>query len=539
MNQCMGQMISMLQHRNHLSHARLDTMNQCMGQMISMLQVEDQIDSLQRAFDEYDYARSHQGNVTDDGLDKLRLAWSEHRLVANSEFDNVDKSVDYFSALLLPMQDFAQSFILVSFDYLIHLHKLDEANYQDAYERTIEAFVQLRSWAEQARDVIKLSISDAMRTLPCKNEQAIENEKNNWNAKFLSTNVYPIDSYIDRLVELNNVFTEDLFSWLGCYKDQWGPLSDRAMVHMKNGVTTTMECYDLCMRNGYSLFALQYPTSGQCFCSNSKAEAMQFGESDKCEGRGTGGGSANDIYQMNGECANGYYPQIGDTPGRGIVDGAGFAEQVHNCNECAKLCSDRDNCLSYECSKTQLKCNLNTGADPLLTKAHGDYAFCTKNGDIRIGDIRIGNVDLHFGVKYAIKSVSSGKYLGGRSPNFGNPLLTDRNPEGDKLLHWIIVPTNVENQFALKSVSSGRYLNGRKQKHQNNPLLTSRDPTKTNFSYLLLWTFEKTDGGANNVAIKSVSSEWYLDGRSSSFNNPLLTNRDPMGDKYLQWQFIA
>merc|ERR1719461_8908 len=29
-----------------------------------------------------------------------------------------------------------------------------------------------------------------------------------------------------------------------------------------------------------------------------------------------------------------------------------------------------------------------------------DYAFCTKNGDIRIG-----NVDLHFGVKYAIKSV--------------------------------------------------------------------------------------------------------------------------------------
>merc|ERR1712223_1216731 len=263
------------------------------------------------------------------------------------------------------MQDFAQSFILASFDYLIHLHKLDEANYQDAYERTIEAFVQLRTWAEQARDVIKTSISDAMRTLPCKNEQAIENEKNNWNAKFLSTNVYPIDSYIDRLVELNNVFTEDLFSWLGCYKDQWGPLSDRAMVHMKNGVTTTMECYDLCMRNGYSLFGLQSPDGGQCFCSNDKGEAMQFGESDSCDGHGRGGNWALDIYQVNG--------------------------------------------------------------------------------------IVIGNVVLQYGVKYAIKSVSSGYYLDGTNQTDTNPVLTNRNPAGDKFLHWTIVQTNVENQFALRS----------------------------------------------------------------------------------------
>merc|ERR1719461_1074441 len=53
------------------------------------------------------------------------------------------------------------------------------------------------------------------------------------------------------------------------------------------------------------------------------------------------------------ECANGYYPQIGDIPGSGIVEDAGFGEQVHNCNECSKLCSDRDDCLSYECSKTE------------------------------------------------------------------------------------------------------------------------------------------------------------------------------------------
>merc|ERR1711902_297068 len=306
-------------------------------------------------------------------------------------------------------------------------------------------------------------------------------------------------------------------------------------VHMKNGVTTTLECYDLCMRNGYSLFGLQYPPGGQCFCSNNKNKAMQFGESDKCDGRGRGGiGGATDIYQMNGdiECANGYYPQIGDTPGSGSVDGAGSAQQVPTCNKCAKLCSDRDNCLSYECSKTELKCNLNSDADPLRTKAHKDYAFCTKIGDIRIGNDRSGNVELHVRVKYAIKSVSSGKYLDGRNQNYNNPLVTNRNPEGDKFLHWTIVQTNVENQFALKSVSSGFYLDGRNQNY-NNPLLTNRNPKGDRY---LHWTIVPTNV-ESQFALRSVSSGFYLDGRNQHYDNPLMTNRDPSDDYHLQWTF--
>merc|ERR1712241_612692 len=142
----------------------------------------------------------------------------------------------------------------------------------------------------------KSSISNTMHTLPCRNGNTIAFQIFNWNAKFLSTNVYPIDSYIDRLVELNNVFTGDLFSWLGCYKDT----GDRAMVHLKNGVNSITECYGLCMENGYYLFGLQYPPAGQCFCSNDKGEAMQFGESDNCDGRRRGGSWALDIYQMTG-----------------------------------------------------------------------------------------------------------------------------------------------------------------------------------------------------------------------------------------------
>merc|ERR1711897_58850 len=110
------------------------------------------------------------------------------------------------------------------------------------------------------------------------------------------------------------------------------------------------------------------------------------------------------------------------------------------------------------------------------------------NGDTDDEYVRIGNVELHYGVKYAIKSVSSGFYLDGRNQNYNNPLITNRDPSNDHHLQW---------------------------------------------------TFQKTNGGANNVAIKSVSSQFYLDGRNPNYDNPLLTNSNPMDDQHLQWQFIA
>merc|ERR1719384_2194031 len=76
------------------------------------------------------------------------------------------------------------------------------------------------------------------------------------------------------------------------------------------------------------------------------------------------------------KCASGYYEQIGDRPGWTKVDGAGGGQKVANCNECADLCSDRPACLSYECSISELKCNLNSGANP-TQGAYKDYLFCT------------------------------------------------------------------------------------------------------------------------------------------------------------------
>merc|ERR1719273_2047316 len=84
------------------------------------------------------------------------------------------------------------------------------------------------------------------------------------------------------------------FSHLGCYKDT----GDRAMDHLENGINSIEECRDLCKENGYSLFGLQYPPNGECFCGNDKDEAMQFGEATNCEG-GRGGSWSLDIYEMN------------------------------------------------------------------------------------------------------------------------------------------------------------------------------------------------------------------------------------------------
>ena len=101
--------------------------------------------------------------------------------------------------------------------------------------------------------------------------------------------------------------------------------------------------------------------------------------------------------------------------------------------------------------------------------------------------ISVGNVMLQLGVVYAIKSVSSGRYLDGRNKDHDNPLITNRNPKGDAFLHWTIVRTNGDNHYALKSVSSEFYLDGRNKNHDD-PLITNRDPMNDAF---LQWTFSK------------------------------------------------
>jgi len=238
-------------------NARLDMMNQCMGQRINKFQVEVQMNSMQRAFIEYHLARTHKDTgKNDDQMDKLRDAWKEHVLVATTEFDNVAKSADYFIKLLIPMQDFAQSFVLISFDYLKYLHELDEPNYKGAFEETIDAFVQLRTWADKARSVTLSSLSKQMRSKPCNNGAFLDNEMTKWNTAFTKTNINPIVSYIGELYKFHYTLTR-VESQTNCYAQ--GQCEDGYM-DKTNGNTNWWGC-------GVGCIGGKHLTDGLCNCA--------------------------------------------------------------------------------------------------------------------------------------------------------------------------------------------------------------------------------------------------------------------------------
>eukprot|EP01083_Nonionella_stella_P306761 1075539_1 len=86
----------------------------------------------------------------------------------------------------------------------------------------------------------------------------------------------------------------------------------------------------------------------------------------------------NGINMIQSTCPLGYYQQIGDISGWGLINGAGGGELVANCAECGELCSSTSECNSIECSPTERKCNLNRGGNPTILTPYKDYMFCTK-----------------------------------------------------------------------------------------------------------------------------------------------------------------
>merc|ERR1711879_860513 len=64
------------------------------------------------------------------------------------------------------------------------------------------------------------------------------------------------------------------------------------------------------------------------------------------------------------ECPAGYVAKSGDIPGWGRVGNKGGGQRVSSCRNCASLCATEAACLSYECSPTERKCNLNTARSP-------------------------------------------------------------------------------------------------------------------------------------------------------------------------------
>ena len=82
---------------------------------------------------------------------------------------------------------------------------------------------------------------------------------------------------------------------------------------------------------------------------------------------------------MSDACPLGYELKKGDIPGWGSEDlGSGLTLTRE---ECARKCSEKDACLSFEHSYKEGKCNLNKVSEP-TDPPHKDYTFCTKLGNI-------------------------------------------------------------------------------------------------------------------------------------------------------------
>jgi len=183
---------------------QIGNMRKCMGQQIEATQVEDHVDDMKAAFMLYELARDHRGNENDDQMDKFRDAWQKYIAVAVVKFDDDShEPAEHFAQRLAPLQDFAQSFVLISFDYLIYLRVQDPPNYEKSFEYTLEAFESLRSFAFAARRAIFNQMKSTMNGLPCRNGADIDAEMVEWSDVFESTYVSPIDAYIEALEELN------------------------------------------------------------------------------------------------------------------------------------------------------------------------------------------------------------------------------------------------------------------------------------------------------------------------------------------------
>lgn len=183
-------------------NSRMDAMSKCMGQMIDASEVRDVAGEIKIAFWRYDHAITFDGDASEK-MEQFEDAWKAHVDVTESKLYILNKPKEYFVKLLMEVQDFAQSFALVSFDYLTYLHELDETNYKDAFERTLEAFWDVRTWADKARSVTLSSLSKQMRSKPCNNGAFLDNEMTKWNTAFTKMNIYPIDSYIGELYTMH------------------------------------------------------------------------------------------------------------------------------------------------------------------------------------------------------------------------------------------------------------------------------------------------------------------------------------------------
>lgn len=155
---------------------------------------------------------------------------------------------------------------------------------------------------------------------------------------------------------------------------------------------------------------------------------------------------------------------------------------------------------------------------------------------VEVLEIVVGDV-LH------IKNFLSQGYLDGRAPGMsGDTLMLNFNKAhyGNYYTQWKIthIHDRRRNTYAIQSMSSYYWLDGRGPRDSNRVHLTDGNrPRSPAFEDFFEWELQILPG-INRVAMKSISSNQYIDGRAPGYSKPLLAdaNRwDPNREKGLQW----
>jgi len=180
----------------------------CMDEKIDALEAKINLNEMKDAWYLFDVAAGYDGDDFDVLMGEIKVAWTEHSMVANSEFDDIDQTITYFKALLLPLQAFTQTFAQVSVDYLKNLYTFEPAVYPDAYFRTIDGFESLKRWATAALDVISKDIDTKSHQIECEDGKGLAAGLEQWKIAFAVANIDPIESYIVMIEAMNGMFEE-------------------------------------------------------------------------------------------------------------------------------------------------------------------------------------------------------------------------------------------------------------------------------------------------------------------------------------------
>eukprot|EP01091_Cochliopodium_minus_P004186 TRINITY_DN14085_c0_g1_i1.p1 TRINITY_DN14085_c0_g1~~TRINITY_DN14085_c0_g1_i1.p1 ORF type:complete len:211 (-),score=33.57 TRINITY_DN14085_c0_g1_i1:262-852(-) len=145
--------------------------------------------------------------------------------------------------------------------------------------------------------------------------------------------------------------------------------------------------------------------------------------------------------------------------------------------------------------------------------------------------IKVDTINIELNEWYYIENVETSLCLGWCGRILENDLgdYPNYSSKQSEESRWQICETR-DQHYSMYNEKSNGYCDGRNP-HSDDPLITNRNPYEDIY---LQWEFIKIS--EEIYAIQSVSGKKFLDGTSQ--DRPLLKDGDPFTERFLQWRFL-